>query len=149
MTYINATSHLTRAPRLNENAHLIDIHTVSADRKSDMAYTSASTALYQGESDHAKHNDPANDAIVIDTLRQRFRPLFGHIQRINEIEIEQSIITAMAVNTPDSILTTRTCTAASEKKQDTKRCVSIHPGLPGGCPISMRRAEIRYSGQSQ
>ncbi len=121
MTYIRATSHLMRAARLNVNAHFIDIHTVRPDRNSDMAYTSASTALYQAESDHAKHNEPAKDAAEIAKLRHAFLPERGHIQRIMDIEIEQSIITASAVNKPAIILTTLTCNAASETKEDTNR----------------------------
>ncbi len=105
---MRATSHRVRAALPNAKAHLRAIHIVRDDKKSDMAYTSASTALYHAESDHAKHNAPDKDAMEIDRLRQMFLPVAGHIQRIKEIETEQSIITANEVKSPAIILMTLT-----------------------------------------
>ncbi len=67
---MRATIHLTRAPRLKAKAHLRAIHIVRDDKNSDMAYTSASTALYHVESDHAKQREPANDETEIANVRQ-------------------------------------------------------------------------------
>ena len=102
-----ATSHLNLDPEETAKAHFSDIHTVSAERNSDMAYTSASTALYHAESDHAKHSEPASDATHMAVVRQPLLPP-GHIQRIKDMDTEHSSMTARAMKTPDIILTTLT-----------------------------------------
>ena len=101
-----ATSHLMRTANENENAYFNAIHTVRAVRNKDMAYTSASDALYHAESHHAKQSEPETEATDMAAFLQGERPF--QTRRIREIETEQSIITDKAVKRPDIIFTTLT-----------------------------------------
>lgn len=127
--------------------------TVRAVRKSDIAYTSASTAENQGESLHAKVSPVAAETIasaanayrllerVRDLLRTRWR-------RMNVME--ERIPAAAAVNIADEALTHMAMWYGLEPpNRENMRAVSVHTGFPGGCPTSRRAAVTRYSGQSQ
>lgn len=143
--------------------------TSRAVKKSDMAYTSASTAENQGESAHPKQRAAQKLVNAQSACRSEGEGICGRAVRLWRFffrlvrkcrrekkvlcrkiyAVEASSPVPRAMKSAEEILTATAAFCGVAPSMVKTRAVSVQNGFPGGCPGSSRHAVTIYSGQSQ